>query len=263
MALQPTSKIARAPLRLIALYGGALLFILILWEALVLIVFQGSSIFPGPYDVLRALFVEMDWREVLRDCAISLSRIAVGATTAIVAGTSLGLVCSSLPRIGQFFTAVIEYFRPIPPIAWIPLAILWFGIGEMPSYFIIFLAAFFPVFTNSFAGGQSVSRVHRELSRSLLLTRRQYLRHVLLPNALPQIIAGIQVGLGIAWMAVIASEMVAAQGGLGYMIQINRLLLMSDRVVAGMLLIGLIGFAMNRLNLWLGHLLTPWTRNHE
>ncbi len=249
--------------RLIALYGGAFAAIIAIWQALVLTVFHASPIFPGPYDVLRALFVDMDWRDTLRDCAISLSRVAVGATTAIVAGTSLGLACSSLPRIGRFLAAILEYFRPIPPIAWVPLAILWFGIGEMPSYFIIFLATFFPVFTNSFAGGQSVSRVHRELSRSLLLTRRQYWRHVLIPSALPQIIAGIQVGLGIAWMAVIASEMVAAQEGLGYMIQLNRLLLMSDRVVAGMLLIGVIGFVMIRLNLWIGHLLTPWVRNHE
>ncbi|HSS63302.1 MAG TPA: ABC transporter permease, partial [Gammaproteobacteria bacterium] len=250
------ARTSGSPFPRAVVYGIAFLGIVLAWEALALAAFRGSSIFPGPLEVFHALAVEMSWDALLRDCAISLSRVAVGASVAIGLGIPLGLACSAFPRAAEFVTAVIEFFRPIPPIAWIPLAILWFGIGEMPSYFIIFLAAFFPVFTNSFSGGHSISRVHRDVARSLLLNRRQYLKHVLLPTALPQIMAGIQVGLGIAWMAVIASEMVASQEGLGYLIQLNRPLLMSDRVIAGMVLIGVIGFLMNRASVWVGHLLT-------
>ncbi len=131
----------------------------------------------------------------------------------------------------------------------------------MSAWFIIFIAAFFPIFTNTFAGVRSLDAVFEEVARSFNANQRVFLRHILLPSTVPHIVIGIRVGLGIAWMAVIASEMVAAQSGLGYMIQINRLLLQSDKVVAGMLVIGALGYLMNSAAIKFGELLTPWMGN--
>ncbi len=246
--------------RQIVVHLLAFLVLLCLWQSFALAFFRGSEIFPAPYAVLRALFVEIPPKSLVSDCVASLSRVGVGLLAAMILGIGLGVLLGMLPRVGLYLTTLIEFFRPIPPIAWIPLAILWFGIGEVSSYFIIFMAAFFPIFTNSFAGARSLSPIHTTVARSLKVRWTLFLQHVLLPSALPQIVTGVRVGLGIAWMAVIASEMVAAQSGLGYMIQLNRLLLLSDRVVAGMVIIGLVGYVMNQLALLIGEVLTPWTR---
>jgi len=231
-----------------------------LWQLIAWAFFSGSEVFPGPYNIVNALVVEIPFSILVNDCIASLSRVAVGLLIAMIVGIGLGILIGSLKRIGSFLAIFIEFIRPIPPIAWIPLAILWFGIGETSAYFIIFLAAFFPIFINSFAGVHSVSPIHITVARSLKVRWTLFVKHVLWPSALPQVVTGVRVGLGIAWMAVIASEMVAAQSGLGYMIQVNRLLLESDRVIAGMVIIGLIGYIMNRVALLIGSRLTPWTQ---
>lgn len=240
-----------------------LLLFLGTWEVLAWAFFRDSGLLPTPHAVLRAFFVDIPPRSLVNDCAASLGRVGVGFLTAVIVGVVSGVLSGAFPRVGSHFATLVEFFRPISPIAWIPLAILWFGVGERSSYFIIFIAAFFPIFTNSFAGARSVSSVHITVARSLKAPWPVFLRHVLLPSALPQIVTGVRIGLGIAWMAVIASEMVAAQSGLGYMIQINRLLMLSDRVVAGMVVIGLIGYVMNHLAVLLGEVLTPWTHLSE
>jgi len=235
----------------------AFVALILVWQ-IASLSFVDQNIVPSPREVFHALFFGIPTRDLLQDIGSSLRRVLVGLTAAIVFGVVLGLILGPLKRVGDFISAVLEYLRPIPPIAWIPIAILWFGIGEMSAYFIIFLAAFFPIFTNTFVGARSVSPVHRTVAHSLSVGKRLFILDVLLPTALPQIVTGVRIGAGFAWMAVIASEMVAAQSGLGYMIQLNRLLLMSDKVVAGMVVIGVIGYLMNRLTLMLGDMLTPW-----
>lgn len=242
--------------RSIALHLLAAITILLVW-AIAAHMYRDLGLFPGPIKVFQALF-ELPPDELLGNCLASIRRVAVGAGIAIILGTSLGLISASLSRIGDIISLIIEFFRPISPIAWIPLAILWFGVNEPSAYFVIFIAAFFPIFTNSFIGARSVLNIHILVAKSTKISRSSFIRHVLLPSALPHTLTGVRIGLGIAWMAVIASEMVAAQSGLGYSIQINRLLLLSDRVIAGMLIIGIIGFLMNHSIIVIGKIITPW-----
>jgi ABC-type nitrate/sulfonate/bicarbonate transport system permease component len=156
---------------------------------------------------------------------------------------------------------VIEFLRPIPPIAWIPLAIFWFGIGNLSAGFIVFLGAFFPVFVNSHVGIRSVERVHIEAALTLGASRKLLITDVLIPAAIPHLLAGIRIGLGFGWMAVVAAELIAANSGLGYDIGLNRNLLRTDRILAGMATIGFIGYGMNLGMERLGRLLLPWQAN--
>ena len=140
---------------------------------------------------------------------------------------------------------IVSFLRPIPPIAWIPIAILWFGIGDPPSYFITALAAFFPIFISSYAGGHAVRPEHVHAARSLGAGPKALFVRIYLPSAMPMIATGLRIGLGQSWMAVVTAELIAAQSGLGYMIQANRLALETPLVLVGMCVIGLLGAAMS------------------
>jgi NitT/TauT family transport system permease protein/sulfonate transport system permease protein len=236
----------------------AFITLILTWQSVASIFLPGSKFFPSPIDVINAFIKEISLSSLFMDCVASLSRVAVGLMAAMIFGIGIGMILGTMKRIGAFLENIIEFIRPIPPIAWIPLSILWFGIGEASAYFIIFLAAFFPIFVNSYSAANSINTIHINVARSLKVKWPLFIKHILWPSALPQVITGVRVGLGFAWMAVIASEMVAAQSGLGYMIQVNRLLLESDRVVAGMVVIGLIGYFMNQIALKIGKTLTPW-----
>ena len=176
---------------------------------------------------------------------ISVKRVLVGFLIASVLGVLFGLGFAASRRATAYLISLIELLRPIPPIAWIPLAILWFGIGDPPSYFIVTIGAFFPIFVNAFNGIRSVHPSHVLAAKCLGADRKLLLTNVLLPAALPSIMTGLRVGLGIAWTSVIAAELVGAQSGLGYMIQLNRILLHTDKIVVGMISIGVIGSLMN------------------
>ena len=139
---------------------------------------------------------------------------------------------------------VLALLRPIPPIAWVPIAILWFGLGDKPSYFVTAVAAFFPVFLNSLGGARSVEAQHLRAARCLGARKLQLLRYVYLPSSLPAVWTGLKIGLGQSWMAVVTAELVAAQSGLGHMIELNRLQLETPRVFVGMFMISVIGALM-------------------
>jgi ABC-type nitrate/sulfonate/bicarbonate transport system permease component len=137
--------------------------------------------------------------------------------------------------------------RPISVIAWIPIAILWFGLGDRPAWFLISLGAFFPIFTNTYDGARSLAEVHIRVARCFGAPRWLFVRQVLIPATLPHIMTGLRVGLGTGWTCVIAAELISATSGLGYMIQLARTTIETEKVLAGMVVIGVIGFAMNGL----------------
>ncbi len=193
----------------------------------------------------------------------SVKRVLIGFFIASCSGVSLGLILGSSGRTANYWTPIIELLRPIPPIAWIPLAILWFGIGDRPSFFIVALGAFFPIFVNAFKGIRSVHPSLILAAKSLGADRKLLLTDVLVPAALPYIMTGLRVGLGIAWTSVIAAELVGAQSGLGYMIQTNRILLRTDKIVVGMILIGTIGLIMNQAMIALDHRWLKWQQEDE
>lgn len=202
---------------------------------------------PSPLDILHALGRLFIDDNVMTDIIASLGRILGGYIMAIIAGVSIGLLFAWKPFLQRIINPLIEIARPIPPIAWIPFAIIVFGLGNYSAIFIVFLGAFFPIFTNTYSSANNLSRTLRNTCRCYDIRGVAYVKNVLFFQALPGIISGMRIGVGMAWMSVIAAELVGAQNGLGYLIQNNRLLLRTDYVMAGMLLIGIVGLLLNGL----------------
>lgn len=194
------------------------------------------------------------WQHVGVSVYRVLSGVFYGALVGIPLGFAMGL--SSLAR--GLFDPIVEFMRPIPPLALIPLIILWFGIGEFAKIFLLFLASLF-IMTIAARSGVSnvrVSKVHA--AYSLGATRLQILRHVILPNALPEIFTGLRTAMGVCWGTVVAAELVAADQGVGSMIMIAKNFLQTDTVVIGIVIIGIIGYAIELFMRWLERILIPW-----
>jgi NitT/TauT family transport system permease protein len=224
--------------------AAAFAFLLALWHLSV--VWTGTKIFPSPMDVGRAL-VQLANQDVLwRDILDSLRRVAIGFGAASVLGIALGLMLGWYPAVNQVVNPVIQLLRPISPIAWIPLAIIAFGIGDHAATSLIFLGSFFPITVACVDGVGNVPTVYRRVGRNFGLSPGRLLTHVVFPAALPQIIVGLRISLGIAWLVVVAAEMVAVDSGLGYLIIDSRNSgKRYDLVVAAMLVIGLIGLVLD------------------
>ena len=217
-----------------------------------------SPVLPGPSAVARAAAEQLADGTLIADGWASLRRVLIGYSLAAAAGLSLGAATALAGRWGAGPRRVLELLRPIPPIAWVPLAILWLGLGDASAWFIVFIGAFFPIYIQVVWGLASCPEPWLELARSLGASRRMILLRVRLPAAAPQVAAGLRVGLGLAWISVIAAELVGAQSGLGYRIQLHRLMLETEGVIVGMLTIGLMGYAMGAAARWLERRLLPW-----
>ena len=154
---------------------------------------------------------------------------------------------------------IMEILRPIPPLAWIPLSILWFGIGDAQNQFIIFLGIFFPILVNTVVGVKNIEPNLVRAARSLGAPEYKVLTRVVFKGALPQIITGIRIGLGVGWMALVAAELVGANSGLGFVINDARSMLRTDIIVVGMLTIGLVGLLIDSVIRILSRYLLPWS----
>lgn len=179
---------------------------------------------------------------LLYQAGSSLVRVGAGFGLAVLIGVPLGFVMGYFKVFYTNLDPIISTLRPIPPIAWIPLAILWFGLGLKPTIFIIFIGTIFPIILNTLHGVRSTSKRLIEFALVLGATRGDVLRKVIVYEAFPYVITGMRVGFGIGWMSVVAAEMIAAKSGLGYLIMTARWIFATDMVLAGMLMIGLIGF---------------------
>ncbi|VVD69888.1 ABC transporter permease [Pandoraea cepalis] len=201
--------------------------------------------------------------ELLMDAANSLYRVVMGFLVGAVIALPLGLLMGTSSRIYGLFNPLVQVVRPIPPIAYIPLAILWFGLGNPPAFFLIALGAFFPVLMNTIAGVRHVDGIYLRAARNLGASQFTIFRRVIMPAATPYILSGIRIGIGTAFIVVIVAEMIAVNNGLGYRILEAREYMWSDKIIAGMLTIGLLGLVidlgMDRLN---NHLL-KWHRGLE
>jgi NitT/TauT family transport system permease protein len=201
--------------------------------------------------------------ELVVDTAASLYRVVVGFAIGAGLALPLGLSMGASASVYAWFNPLVQILRPIPPIAYIPLAILWFGLGDPPAVFLIALGAFFPVLMNTIAGVRQVDGIYLRAARSLGAGRATMFLRVILPAAVPYILSGVRIGIGTAFIVVIVSEMIAVNSGLGYRILEAREYFWSDKIIAGMVSIGMLGLAidlgMNRLN---NHLLR-WHRGLE
>lgn len=216
---------------------------------------SGSTVFPKPHQVLTGV-VELARKGVLTQYIVaSLFRVASGFLLALVVGVPLGLLLGWFARAFRAFNPVVQIMRPISPIAWIPVAILWFGVSDLAPIFLIFLASLFPIMTATMSAVQNIQLVHLRAARNFGVKRLTLFREVIFPAALPQIITGVRIALGVAWLVVVAAEMIAVNSGLGYLIIDARNAGMRyDLVVAGMLMIGLIGLALDLLVRRLEHM---------
>jgi ABC-type nitrate/sulfonate/bicarbonate transport system permease component len=219
---------------------------------------QLSVMMPPPTAVLSAAAELLDRGVLFRHIVDSLKRVLMAVGTATLLGVPLGTAMGRSPRFRAAVDPVLEFIRPIPPLAWIPLSILWFGIGNAQIVYIIFLAAFFPIVLNSMAGARDVDIYLVRAGLSLGARGGELFRTVVLPAALPQIFTGVRIGLGIGWMALVAGELVAAPSGLGYMINNARTLFRSDYILLGMVLIGALGLALDFLMRQAMRFAMPW-----
>jgi NitT/TauT family transport system permease protein len=205
-----------------------------------------TTIFPAPKDVVRGLG-ELIHKGLLwgyiRD---SLFRVGTGYLLAVACGIPVGLLLGWYPLAAATVDPVIQMVRPISPLAWIPLAIVWFGVGNHSAIFLIFLTAFLPIVVATMSGVREVPSMYVQAGRNFGLSPAALLARVVLPAALPQMIVGLRVALGVGWLVVVAAEMIAVNSGLGYLIIDSRNAgKRYDLVVAGMILIGLIGLALD------------------
>lgn len=207
-----------------------------------------TKVFPSPLEVERG-FAELIHKGVLyRDIFDSLRRVAIGYLAAIVIGIPLGLLFGWYPPINQVVNPVVQMLRPISPIAWIPVAIIFFGVGDYAATFLVFLGAFFPIVVTCVDGVSNVPLIYRRAGSNFGLTPAQLLSRVVFPAALPQILVGLRIALGIAWLVVVAGEMIAVDSGLGYLIIDSRNSgKRYDLVVGAMILIGVIGLVLDLL----------------
>jgi len=188
----------------------------------------------------------------------SLWRVFAALIAAVVVGVPVGLAIG-ISRIGRgVFDPLLEFLRPIPPLAYLPLIIIWFGIGEPSKVLVIAIAMLAPVALSTAAGVRSVSRERVDAARSLGATRAQVIRHVILPSALPSILTGLRIALGAGWSTLVAAELVAATRGLGFMIQSAAQFLVTDVVVMGILVIAIIAFALEFAIRRVERVLVPW-----
>jgi len=218
-----------------------------------------AVLLPPPAAVVGGFVSLLHDGTLLVDVVASIKRVLGGFAVASAIAVPLALVMAFSRPVELLLSPIITFLRPIPPIAWIPIAILWFGIGDPPSYFITAIAAFFPIFLNSVAGGRAVHAEHVHAARSLGAGPRALFLRIYLPSAMPHIATGLRIGLGQSWMAVVTAELIAAHSGLGYMIQANRLALETGLVMVGMCVIGLLGAAMSVvLEVFERVVLVPW-----
>jgi len=253
--------------------------VLVIWEALA----RGGAIAPAilpapsqvvlrwwqyllpplPFDGSTSRLAWLVSGELPQDTTGSLTRVLGGFLIGACVALPLGLLMGRIRLVHDLFGPVLEVIRPIPPIAFIPLSMLWFGLGNPPALFLISLGAFFPVLVNTIAGVRNVDAIYVRAAKNLGADEATLFRRVIFPAALPYILTGVRVGIGVAFIVVIVAEMTAVNRGLGYRILEAREFMWSDKIIAGMITIGLCGLGidlgMDRLNRWL----LRWQRGLE
>ena len=213
---------------------------------------------PTPYEVLQQAGEVVFSAKFITNVLMSLQRILFGFFVAIVIGVPLGLVIGRYPRMRDLFMPAIEVLRPIPAIAWVPMSIMLWPNNEASIVFITFIGAFFPILLNTVHGVHSMDGVLVRAGRCLGAGEVQLFRHVILPGALPHIFTGLAVGMGVAWVSLIAAEMISGQFGVGYYTWEAYSLVNYPAIVLGMITIGVLGLLCSGLIRLIGQASMPW-----
>jgi NitT/TauT family transport system permease protein len=205
-----------------------------------------SAIFPTPGQVVIGAWDLAQDGTLAQHVGASLFRVAVGFLLAFVVGVPLGLWMGWVRGAFYTFNPLFQMLRPISPIAWIPVAILWFGVGNASPIFLIFIASVFPMMVQTTVGVRTIDRRYLRAATNFGVSRSVLFRQVVIPAVLPEIIVGMRIGIGVAWLVVVAAEMVALNSGLGYLIMDSRNAgNRYDLVIASMIIIGVIGLLLD------------------
>ena len=261
---RPRTLKLRWPLsRHLTLSLATLLVLLVIWWAVAAAHWVSPLFLPAPGQVLNKLLTIaspqgfMDatlWQHL----AASLGRIVVALLAATIIGIPVGIAMGLSPTVRGILDPLIELYRPVPPLAYLPLMVIWFGIGETSKILLIYLAIFAPVAMSALAGVKSAQQVRIRAAQSLGASRAQVLWLVILPGALPEILTGLRIGLGVGWSTLVAAELIAATRGLGFMVQSAGEFLATDVVLAGIAVIAIIAFSLELGLRALQRRLTPW-----
>ncbi|WP_394521307.1 taurine ABC transporter permease TauC [Pantoea sp. SGAir0184] len=242
--------------------------LLLLWWGVTALGLIAPLFLPPPQQVLHKLLVIagpqgfMDatlWQHL----GASLTRMLVALFFAALIGIPVGIAMGLSPAVRGLLDPLIELYRPVPPLAYLPLMVIWFGIGETSKILLIYLAIFAPVTLSTLAGVKNTQQVRIRAAQALGATRWQLLRFVILPGALPEILTGLRIGLGVGWSTLVAAELIAATRGLGFMVQSAGEFLATDVVLAGIAVIALIAFSLELGLRALQRRLTPWNGEQQ
>ncbi|MBL1376311.1 taurine ABC transporter permease TauC [Zobellella iuensis] len=259
--VSPGHRWSPARLSLLTLAG-----LLLLWWGLTGFGLIGPLFLPSPQRVLTRFWQVvtdgyMDatlWQHL----AASLSRIGLALLAALLFALPLGVLIGYSRTVRAVFDPLIEFYRPVPPLAYLPLIVIWFGIGELSKVLLIYLAIFAPLAIATAEGVRRIEPNRLRAAQSLGASRWQLVRHVIVPGALPDILTGLRIGLGVGWSTLVAAELVAATEGLGFMVQSAAQFLATDVVMLGILVIALIASLLEFLLRHLQRRLTPWHGQH-
>ncbi len=240
-----TEKLLPAKARLLPLL--VLVIGVALWYGLSLLHVFPQSVFPSPLAVAKGLGEEVSTGRLMDDLVASLFRVTTGFIIAVALGVPTGLWLGHHVRSRFAFLPAINFFRSLSPLAWIPFAILWFGIGDLPAIFLIFMACFFPIVVATVSAVSSIPSIYFRVARDYRFSGLELLTKVTLPAIAPQVITSLRVTAGLAWLVVVAAEMIAGRDGLGFAIWDARNGLRMDLLVAGMIVIGVIGVVIDRI----------------
>jgi NitT/TauT family transport system permease protein len=214
----------------------------------IVVVATASVVFPTPWQVVTGTMELISDGTLFEHIGASLFRVGVGFGLAVLVAVPLGLWMGWVKGAYVTLNPLFQMLRPISPIAWIPIAILWFGVGNVSPIFLIFLASVFPMVVQTTVGVHTIEKRYLRAAANFGVSRATLFRQVVIPAVLPQVIVGMRIGLGVAWLVVVAAEMIALRSGLGYLIIDSRNAgNRYDLVIAGMIIIGLIGLLLDGL----------------
>ncbi len=233
---RPFTVLADAAVRV-----GPLVVLLVVWQALCDLGFVRPVLLPSPLAIARTMWEMARSGELAVHVAVSGARVLQGFSIAAVLALALGILMGLARPLNRLADLIIQILKPIPPIAWIPLSILWFGIGEGAKVFIIFLGAFFPILVSTLDAVRQTDARYVELARVLEVPRLNFIREVMIPGAMPQIMTGLRLGVTMSWMCVVAAELIAASSGIGFLIMDGRVMSDASVVLAGMITLGILG----------------------
>lgn len=221
--------------------------VLIAWVLTTKLGFLNSYVLPSPAKVSESFFKMLESGELFEDISISLMRVLKGFSIAFILAFIMGTFRTLLPASEPYYEHILEFLRNVPPLSMIPLLILWCGIGETTKTVIIILASFFPMYLSIVKGFTSCDRRLMEVGEVFGYTDFQKFTRIILPSAMADILVGMRIGMGYSWRAIIGAEMVAASTGLGHQILFAQQMSRTDKVIVGILVIGIVGILTDRV----------------